>query len=212
MLPLHNGQDQNACANDGLHLSVRTADCPAGHSLIFTDKRHREIDEFLYEHDICGSDCADYKWCLLLVCDSVHIGIYVAVLRRNMLPPSSGWTIWNLCHKRSLQILNLALPPVGNSNVADTWVSELQISRTGHQPKYGNHGNDMLTTEMTKVVVKIITAVPGSKTLWNVRSSECRSTHIVNDSRVHYRMHYSFPFSMSLCFIIYPNNKPQKLG
>lgn len=61
MRPLHNGKDQNEYTNDRLHLSVRTSDCPAGHSRIFTDKRHRELDEFLYEHEICGSDCADYE-------------------------------------------------------------------------------------------------------------------------------------------------------
>jgi len=61
MRPLQNWQDQNAYTNDRLHLSVRTSGCPAGHSHIVTDKRHKEFDEFLYEHDICGSDCADYE-------------------------------------------------------------------------------------------------------------------------------------------------------
>ena len=56
MRPLHNGKDQNEYANDCLHLSVSTSGCPAAHSHFFTDKRHRELDEFLYEHEICGSD------------------------------------------------------------------------------------------------------------------------------------------------------------
>jgi len=61
MRPLHKGQDQSAYTNDRLHLSVRTSGCPAGHSYIFTDKRHKEVDEYLYERDICVSDCADYE-------------------------------------------------------------------------------------------------------------------------------------------------------
>lgn len=61
MRPLHNGKDQNEYANDCLHLSVSTSGCPAAHSHFFTDKRHRELDEFLYEHEICGSDWADYE-------------------------------------------------------------------------------------------------------------------------------------------------------
>ena len=61
MRPLHKVQDKNAYKNDRLHLSVRTSDCPAGHSHILTDTRHREVDEFLYEQYISGSDCLDYE-------------------------------------------------------------------------------------------------------------------------------------------------------
>jgi hypothetical protein len=61
MRPLHKVQDQNEYTNDRLHLSVRASGCPAGHSHILTDNRYTDVDEFLYEHDICGSDCADYE-------------------------------------------------------------------------------------------------------------------------------------------------------